>query len=231
MCYWQRWPHDLAIVAAMFAFGLRNHVWKGRFVALAALGILVSGLIGVFHAGVEYGWWDGITRCTSTAGGSGNLMADIMNAPLIRCDQPQWEVFGISLAGFNALDFHLRRACDLRPAAPKGRMTSAKDSMIRVDQAGEYGAVRIYSGQLAVLGTSHPAAREISHMLAQEQVHLDRFNAVVAERGVRPTLLQPFWHVAGLCAGCCNRADRPQGGHGLHRGGGDRNRRPLWRTA
>ena len=103
MCYWQRWPHDLAIVAAMFSFGLRNHVWKGRFVALAALGILVSGLIGVFHAGVEYGWWDGITRCTSTAGGSGDLMADIMNAPLIRCDQPQWELFGISLAGYNAL--------------------------------------------------------------------------------------------------------------------------------
>lgn len=103
MCYWQRWPHDFAIVAAMFAFGLRNHAWKGRCVALAGFGILVSGLIGVFHAGVEYGWWEGITRCTSTAGSSGNLMADIMNAPLIRCDQPQWELFGISLAGFNAL--------------------------------------------------------------------------------------------------------------------------------
>lgn len=103
MCYWQRWPHDFAIVAAMFAFGLRNHAWKGRFVALAGLGILVSGLIGVFHAGVEYGWWEGITRCTSTAGASGNLMADIMNAPLIRCDTPQWEVLGISLAGFNAI--------------------------------------------------------------------------------------------------------------------------------
>lgn len=103
MCYWQRWPHDFAIVAAMFAFGLRNHAWKGRFVAFAGLGILVSGLIGVFHAGVEYGWWEGITRCTSTAGSSGNLMADIMNAPLIRCDTPQWEVLGISLAGFNAI--------------------------------------------------------------------------------------------------------------------------------
>ncbi len=89
-------------------------------------------------------------------------------------------------------------------------MTSAKNSMIRVDQAGEYGAVRIYSGQLAVLGTSHPAAREISHMLAQEQVHLNRFNAVVAQRGVRPTLLQPFWHVAGFALGAATALIGPK---------------------
>lgn len=89
-------------------------------------------------------------------------------------------------------------------------MTSAKNSMIRVDQAGEYGAVRIYSGQLAVLGTRHPASREIRHMLAQEQVHLDRFNAVVAERGVRPTLLQPFWHVAGFALGAATALISPK---------------------
>ena len=89
-------------------------------------------------------------------------------------------------------------------------MPSAKDSMNRVDQAGEYGAVRIYSGQLAVLGTRHPAAREIRHMLAQEQVHLDRFNAVVAERGVRPPLLQPFWHVAGFALGAATALIGPK---------------------
>jgi len=74
-------------------------------------------------------------------------------------------------------------------------------SMIRVDQAGEYGAARIYAGQLAVLGNRHPASRPIRHMAVQEQRHLERFNAMVAERGVRPTLLQPFWHVAGFALG------------------------------
>jgi ubiquinone biosynthesis monooxygenase Coq7 len=74
-------------------------------------------------------------------------------------------------------------------------------SMVRVDQAGEYGAVRIYCGQLAVLGARHPAARIISRMQAQEERHLKRFDDMLAERGLRPTLLQPFWHVAGYALG------------------------------
>ncbi len=74
-------------------------------------------------------------------------------------------------------------------------------SMVRVDQAGEYGAVRIYSGQLAVLGTRHPAARLISRMQAQEERHLKRFDDLLVERGLRPTLLQPVWHVAGYALG------------------------------
>ena len=75
------------------------------------------------------------------------------------------------------------------------------EAMVRVDQAGEYGAARIYAGQLAVLGNRHPVAREIGHMAAQEARHLDRFNTMMAVRGVRPTLLQPFWHVAGFALG------------------------------
>jgi 3-demethoxyubiquinol 3-hydroxylase len=74
-------------------------------------------------------------------------------------------------------------------------------SMIRVDQAGEYGAVRIYSGQLAVLGTRHPAARLIARMKAQEERHLESFDEMMVERGLRPTLLQPFWHAAGYALG------------------------------
>ncbi len=73
--------------------------------------------------------------------------------------------------------------------------------MLRVDHAGEYGAARIYAGQLAVLGSRHPAAREIRHMAEQEQRHLDRFSAMITERGVPPTTLQPFWHVAGFALG------------------------------
>ncbi len=82
--------------------------------------------------------------------------------------------------------------------------------MIRVDQAGEYGAARIYAGQLAVLGNRHQAARVIRHMETQEQRHLDRFNAMAVERGVRPTLLQPFWHVAGFALGAVTAAISPE---------------------
>lgn len=75
------------------------------------------------------------------------------------------------------------------------------DAMIRVDQAGEYGATRIYAGQLAVLGDDSPAAHAIAHMAAQEDAHLARFNQLMGERRVRPTLLQPFWNVAGFGLG------------------------------
>lgn len=72
--------------------------------------------------------------------------------------------------------------------------------MIRVDQAGEYGAARIYAGQLSVLADS-PVGPTIRHMEEQEQVHLDTFNRMVKERRVRPTALQPLWHVAGYALG------------------------------
>ncbi len=73
--------------------------------------------------------------------------------------------------------------------------------MLRVDQAGEQGAVRIYTGQLAVMRGRHPMARTIAGMEAQEQRHLTRFNAMLAERKVRPTLLGPLWDVAGFGLG------------------------------
>lgn len=75
------------------------------------------------------------------------------------------------------------------------------DSMLRVDQAGEYGATRIYAGQLAVLRPNCAEAKLISRMAAQEQRHLDRFDRLVAERRVRPTALQPLWNVAGFALG------------------------------
>ncbi|MBU0725888.1 MAG: demethoxyubiquinone hydroxylase family protein [Alphaproteobacteria bacterium] len=74
------------------------------------------------------------------------------------------------------------------------------ERMIRVDHAGEYGAARIYEGQLAVLGRSASAAT-IRHMREQEQVHLDTFSRMIVERRVRPTALQPVWHVAGFALG------------------------------
>ncbi|GAA4023550.1 demethoxyubiquinone hydroxylase family protein [Sphingomonas swuensis] len=74
-------------------------------------------------------------------------------------------------------------------------------SMIRVDHAGEYGATRIYAGQLAVLRGSSRAAHLVAHMAAQEERHLARFNQLLTERKVRPTLLKPLWHVGGFALG------------------------------
>ena len=76
-----------------------------------------------------------------------------------------------------------------------------RDSMIRVDQAGEYGATRIYAGQLAVLRSNAPETKLIARMASQEQRHLDHFNRLMAERRVRPTALQPIWDVAGFALG------------------------------
>lgn len=74
-------------------------------------------------------------------------------------------------------------------------------SMLRVDQAGEYGATRIYAGQLAVLGNRHPTSRTVARMAIQEERHLTHFDRMLADRGVRPTLLQPIWNVAGHALG------------------------------
>jgi 3-demethoxyubiquinol 3-hydroxylase len=84
------------------------------------------------------------------------------------------------------------------------------NAMIRVNHAGEYGAARIYAGQLAVLGDHHPAARAIRHMASQEQRHLDHFSALMAERRVRPTLFHPLWHVAGYALGAVTAAISPE---------------------
>ena len=73
--------------------------------------------------------------------------------------------------------------------------------MLRVNQAGEYGATRIYAGQLAVLRRNSPASKLIARMDGQERRHLERFNALMAERRVRPTVLQPIWSAAGFALG------------------------------
>jgi 3-demethoxyubiquinol 3-hydroxylase len=86
----------------------------------------------------------------------------------------------------------------------------ARHAMIRVDQAGEYGAKRIYAGQLAILGQTAPGAKAIAHMAAQEERHLAFFNTMVAQRGVRPTALQPLWTVAGYALGAVTAAIGPE---------------------
>jgi 3-demethoxyubiquinol 3-hydroxylase len=90
--------------------------------------------------------------------------------------------------------------------------SSARDTaaMLRVDQAGEYGATRIYAGQMAVLGDRHPISRAIVGMAAQEERHREHFDAMIARRGVRPTLLQPIWDVAGFWLGAATAAIGPE---------------------
>ncbi len=103
MCWWQRYPHMAAIPIALLAFVIANEAMQRVLVALAAFAILTSGLIGGYHAGVEYGWWQGLTTCTSPIVAGGDILKSIMEAPLVRCDVAQWTLFGISLAGYNFL--------------------------------------------------------------------------------------------------------------------------------
>lgn len=83
-------------------------------------------------------------------------------------------------------------------------------AMLRVDQAGEYGATRIYAGQLAVMGDRHPAARTIQRMARQEARHREIFDRLIAERRIRPTALQPLWDVAGFALGAATALMGPR---------------------
>jgi ubiquinone biosynthesis monooxygenase Coq7 len=96
------------------------------------------------------------------------------------------------------------------PAWRPGDARADVPSMLRVDQAGEYGATRIYAGQLAVLGDRRPASALIARMAAQEQVHLKHFDDLLAERGIRPTALQPIWAVAGHALGAATALISPE---------------------
>jgi len=86
----------------------------------------------------------------------------------------------------------------------------AIERMIRVNHAGEFGAKRIYAGQLAVMGDRTPAARSIAHMAEQEERHLSAFDKMMTERGVRPTALHPVWNVAGFALGAVSAAIGPE---------------------
>lgn len=102
MCIWQRWPHAVAIVIGVVAF----FVPRAGLLYLGALAALTTAAIGVFHAGVELKWWEGPTTCTSgdiSNLSTDELMTQIMNAPVIRCDEIAWQFMGISMAGWNAI--------------------------------------------------------------------------------------------------------------------------------
>ena len=103
MCHWQRWPHFASVAIALVALFLVPARMIRPLAYLAAFGVALSGLIGVFHAGVEWGWWQGPTACT----GSGYIpgVSDDSAFRVVRCDVAAWRdpLLGLSLAGYNAL--------------------------------------------------------------------------------------------------------------------------------
>ena len=118
MCYWQRYPHAAAVGLGL-AFFLIQH---RSLLCLGALAALATGGIGLYHAGVEGGLWQGPESCTSgpiDGLSTDDLVAQIMAAPMVRCDDIPWEMFGISMAGWNAILSLCLMAIWLRAATQK----------------------------------------------------------------------------------------------------------------
>ncbi len=106
MCYWQRWPHGVAVVLAALAFTAPANTSRSHFLVLAAaFAIAISGIIGVYHAGVEAKIFEGMTTCTASGRGlsAADLLKQISKAPIVRCDEVQFRFLGISMAGWNAI--------------------------------------------------------------------------------------------------------------------------------
>lgn len=107
MCYWQRWPHMVAISAGLLA--LVSFAWPRLalvFMLIAITALIATAAIGVFHVGVEYRWWAGPQTCTGnipTGLSAEQLRKYLFGAKMVRCDQTAWSMWGISMAGWNAL--------------------------------------------------------------------------------------------------------------------------------
>ena len=127
MCIWQRWPHGFSIVAGLIGGTLvRSDVlppsWAKYLAAGAITGLVVSGAIGVFHAGVEWKFWPGPSECTGFGYVPGQ--EDFKPLQIVRCDEAQWRLFGLSLAGYNAIFSFVAAAIAtlvLRGPASRGR--------------------------------------------------------------------------------------------------------------
>ena len=102
LCYWQRYPHVAAVLIGAVALAVPGRVLP----LLGAVAALATSGVGIYHTGVEKGWWQGPTSCTSgsvTGMSADDLMDQIMSAPLVRCDDVAWEMLGLSMASWNAL--------------------------------------------------------------------------------------------------------------------------------
>jgi len=105
LCYWQRYPHIVAVALGLLAFLLPRAALLPLAV-LGAIATLTTAAIGFYHTGVERDWWEGPAACTSAdvSGLSSDQLFDrIMAAPIVRCDEVPWEMFGLSMASWNTL--------------------------------------------------------------------------------------------------------------------------------
>lgn len=123
LCIWQRWPHVAAVLLGVLGLSLlRRHL---RPVALMGmLATLTGAALGLYHTGIERGWWPGPDTCTSSDIrnlSTDELMKQILNAPLVRCDEVVWDLFGLSMASWNALVSLALAAVWLLAAALAGR--------------------------------------------------------------------------------------------------------------
>lgn len=105
LCIWQRWPHGAAVAAGLLvAFTGPKFIWS----VIGTFGALISAVLGMYHTGVENGWWEGPTSCTGDAGAlSGLSGADLLSTDvpvnIVMCDEVAWSLIGISMAGWNAI--------------------------------------------------------------------------------------------------------------------------------
>ncbi|MEM7500079.1 MAG: disulfide bond formation protein B [Pseudomonadota bacterium] len=106
LCLWQRWPHALAVIVGILGVTV---LWRQRrWLAVVGTGMMSASIgLGIFHAGVEWGWWEGLSTCSAPSPGAGlssdELLQQILEAPVVRCDEVPWSMLGLSLAGWNAL--------------------------------------------------------------------------------------------------------------------------------
>jgi disulfide bond formation protein DsbB len=107
LCIWQRWPYAvvIALTILVLTVAARSPKLRAALLALCGVALLFGGGVAVFHVGVEQHWWTGTPGCgvTATADSIEALRAQIMAAPVVRCDQVAWSLFGISMAGYNIL--------------------------------------------------------------------------------------------------------------------------------
>lgn len=106
LCYLQRYPFWVAIPAGLAAAFAPAGKPRAALLGIAAAALTYGAGVAVFHTGVEQGWWEGLASCSSPRGASNSLeelRARLLAAPVVRCDEPQWSLFGVTMAGYNIL--------------------------------------------------------------------------------------------------------------------------------
>ncbi len=104
LCHYQRWPYIFTIAAGLAAWGLPGA--RRWLVAACGVAFAIGGAVAVYHAGVEYGWFAGPTSCSGAATQATTieeLRRQLMAQQVVRCDEPAWTMFGVSMAGYNAV--------------------------------------------------------------------------------------------------------------------------------